>query len=453
MNLLVFAGPTIEARAIREIIDVEVTGPAGFGDVYRAAMQGRRAIAIIDGYFERIPAVWHKEILWALSEGVHVFGASSMGALRAAELHAFGMVGIGAVYEAYRNGTLEDDDEVAVAHAPAENEYRLLSDAMVNIRATLGAAVRSLVISRATEAVLLELAKNQFYARRNYRTLLDQAVAHGVDEAEVRALASWLPQGKVDQKREDALALLKHLRDWAASDPGPKQVSFRFEATDAWHEATVMALGEGLPDLGQTPASHALLEEELKLAGAYESALDGAAARGLSLELAMRAGVHPDQAAVQRACSEFRFCHGLGRRYDFEEWRSTQRLENEESRHFFEKEARLSWARPIKEQIARHHLVDHLRVTGQYGQLLERATEKARVLRELGLVTPSLADVRMSEEELWHWYFRTIRGTEVPLDLDGFALRCGFREGKEQLRAAVLREACMRQHQGMDRLQ
>ena len=75
---------------------------------------------IVDGYFDTVPSVWHKEILVAMQRGVHVFGASSMGALRAAELHPFGMVGIGQVYEWYRDGTIDADDEVAVAHGPAE---------------------------------------------------------------------------------------------------------------------------------------------------------------------------------------------------------------------------------------------------------------------------------------------------------------------------------------------
>ena len=43
-----------------------------------------------------------------------------MGALRAAELHAFGMRGVGRIFEAFRDGELEDDDEVAVVHGPAE---------------------------------------------------------------------------------------------------------------------------------------------------------------------------------------------------------------------------------------------------------------------------------------------------------------------------------------------
>jgi len=42
-----------------------------------------------------------------MSRGVHVFGASSMGALRAAELAAFGMVGFGRIYDLFRTGHSE----------------------------------------------------------------------------------------------------------------------------------------------------------------------------------------------------------------------------------------------------------------------------------------------------------------------------------------------------------
>ena len=83
-----------------------------------------RRIAIIDGYFERMAAVWHKEILLALERGIAVWGAASMGALRAAELAPFGMIGVGAIYRAFARGALDADDEVAVAHLPAEHGYR-----------------------------------------------------------------------------------------------------------------------------------------------------------------------------------------------------------------------------------------------------------------------------------------------------------------------------------------
>ena len=79
-------------------------------------------------------AVWHKEILLALERGIEVWGAASMGALRAAELAPFGMRGVGAIYRAFARGALVADDEVAVAHLPAAQGYRAVSDALVNLR-------------------------------------------------------------------------------------------------------------------------------------------------------------------------------------------------------------------------------------------------------------------------------------------------------------------------------
>ena len=59
-----------------------------------------------------------------MQAGIHVYGAASIGALRAAELDAFGMRGIGRIYEDFREGVLEDDDEVAVLHGPEELAIR-----------------------------------------------------------------------------------------------------------------------------------------------------------------------------------------------------------------------------------------------------------------------------------------------------------------------------------------
>jgi len=69
--------------------------------VYRAALT---CPAIIG------PTVWHKEILWAMAQGIHVYGGASIGALRAAELHRLGMTGVGRVFADDRDGILTDDD-------------------------------------------------------------------------------------------------------------------------------------------------------------------------------------------------------------------------------------------------------------------------------------------------------------------------------------------------------
>ena len=157
MTFVVFTGPTLPPAEAREVLDALYLPPVSEGDLYRAALKSPRAIGIIDGYFENVPSVWHKEILHAMARGIRVFGSASMGALRAAELAAFGMVGVGATFEAYRDGILEDDDEVAVIHGPAELGFPMLFEAMVNIRRTLSDAHHQRVISPLARTRLGEL--------------------------------------------------------------------------------------------------------------------------------------------------------------------------------------------------------------------------------------------------------------------------------------------------------
>src|SRR5438270_1838145 len=173
MRAVIFAGPTLPPHA-RPISDsrIDWRPPVRQGDVYRAAMTRPAIIGIVDGYFEAVPTVWHKEVLWAMAEGIHVFGAASTGALRAAELDAFGMRGIGRIYEAYRDGIIEDDDEVAVLHGPEELGYPPLTEAMINIRATLAEAVRSGVVDPDLAERLTDIAKALFYKERTYEAVL-----------------------------------------------------------------------------------------------------------------------------------------------------------------------------------------------------------------------------------------------------------------------------------------
>ena len=112
MSIFVFLGPTLAIEEARAILDATYLPPASQGDVFRlVATHDARIVGIIDGHFQAVPSVWHKELLWAMSQGVHVIGAASMGALRAAELAEFGMVGIGRIFEAFRSGVLAPYDD------------------------------------------------------------------------------------------------------------------------------------------------------------------------------------------------------------------------------------------------------------------------------------------------------------------------------------------------------
>ncbi|MEO6773519.1 MAG: TfuA-like protein, partial [Kofleriaceae bacterium] len=200
-DTIVFVGPTLSAAEVRaRLPGAIVRPPAAVGEILDLALARARParIALIDGYFERMAAVWHKELLLAVERGITVFGAASMGALRAAELARFGMIGVGAIYRAFARGQLDADDEVAVAHLPAAQGYRATSEALVNIRFALARAPLA-------GARYIALARARFYRERSWAQLVTDARAAGLATAKLEA---WLRTPPPDQKASDARALL-----------------------------------------------------------------------------------------------------------------------------------------------------------------------------------------------------------------------------------------------------
>lgn len=224
MTTLVYVGPTLPAAEVAaRLPGATVLPPVAVGDVLGVLRRrGIRRIAIVDGYFERMAAVWHKELLLALERGIAVYGAASMGALRAAELAPFGMIGVGRIFAAYRRGELVADDEVAVAHLPAEYAFRATSDALVDVRFTLGAAARAGAIAARTRDRLIELARARFYRERSWDALLADGRAAGLPARQLAALARW---PRRSQKASDARALLARLaRETRLPRPRPLAV-------------------------------------------------------------------------------------------------------------------------------------------------------------------------------------------------------------------------------------
>ena len=219
MTIYIFLGPSLSHDYARTILDATYLPPIQQGDLARLLLRKPRYVGIIDGYFEVTPTVWHKEILWAMTQGIHVYGSASIGALRAAELDTFGMRGIGRIYEAFRDGILEDDDEVAVLHGPEELGYPPLTEAMVTIRATFDEAARAGVLAPEVAAQLTAVAKSLFYKERTYEAVLERGAASGLPAGLLQALAAWLPCNRIDQKRIDAEALLATIRAHLAAAP------------------------------------------------------------------------------------------------------------------------------------------------------------------------------------------------------------------------------------------
>jgi hypothetical protein len=232
MKPIVFAGPSIAGMAPELLHGIDLRPPAACGDVARAAVHDRaKVIGLIDGVFETQASVWHKELLLALSKDVAVFGAASIGALRAVEMRPFGMRGIGLVYRLYAMNAIADDDEVALLHGPPETGCLPISEAMINVRATLRHARHRRIIDTHLELELAADAKRIFYKNRTWDRIFATPAAHRAAPAAAR-LRSELSHVKRDVKKEDAIKLVRLLSNGCASKA--KVRAPEFQNTSLW---------------------------------------------------------------------------------------------------------------------------------------------------------------------------------------------------------------------------
>lgn len=231
---VVFVGPTVPDAIDLVPADVEVRGPARHRDILNAVVaDGATAIGLIDGNFEDVAPIWHKEILFALSQGVRVYGSSSMGALRAAECSAFGMIGIGEIYSRYVSGELIDDSDVAQIHGPKEMNYVSLSEPLVNVLGTLDALLLRRELDHAEYASLRTSAELMFFKDRTYPAIVANASLPNYSTRE--SLQVLMLTNAIDQKRRDALELLDTI---AALDGGllKAPIDWTFASTRQWRK-------------------------------------------------------------------------------------------------------------------------------------------------------------------------------------------------------------------------
>lgn len=209
--ILIFAGPSLPAAHRPTDARLSWHPPAAAGDLLRLAADPPAAICLIDGYFDQRPAPWHKEILLLLSQGVAVLGAASIGALRAAELDRFGMIGVGAIYRAYKEGRITGDDEVALVHGPEALDWAPLSVPMIELRATLLAGCRRRLIAPEAARGVRDAGRDIHFADRSW--------------TRIEALHPGLEALHVPLKRLDALgciaAALRVLTSPALIEPPP----------------------------------------------------------------------------------------------------------------------------------------------------------------------------------------------------------------------------------------
>ena len=164
---IVYLGPSLRRSEAEKLLRADYRPPVRRGDL--PAPSRDQLVIIIDGEFDQSLSVSPKEILALLDGGAHVLGASSMGALRAAELYLFGMEGHGWVFKAYQSGRIEGDDEVALVYSPLDSAPVTIP--LVNIRFWLEGLVADGRLDSGSANKLLRGARKIFFKDRTFARL------------------------------------------------------------------------------------------------------------------------------------------------------------------------------------------------------------------------------------------------------------------------------------------
>ncbi len=215
MAIVIFTGLSLAFKDAEKILDAEYLPPVKRGDILNLIQKRNdiKVIGIIDGVFHQTPAVSHKEILKAMQQGITVVGGSSMGALRACELYPMGMIGVGKIFEDYKNNIIESDDDVAVSLNP--ETYEQISDSWINMKYNFEFAVEDNIIKQKECEELLKISKNLYYPKRSFDYVIKKSTLN--DEKKVE-LKKYIDSKGYDVKKEDAIKVIEYIKNLNLTD-------------------------------------------------------------------------------------------------------------------------------------------------------------------------------------------------------------------------------------------
>ena len=211
---IIFLGPSLRHEEARKIFDADYRPPAKKGDFLRLSgfTNDVRIVGLVDGLFlQDYPPTPIEVYHLTIKKNVIVIGAASIGALRAVELEKYGMIGIGKIFQLYKRGKIDADDEVAVTFA--DEEKSLQSEAMIDVRFNLFIAKKEVIIDEATRKAITRVAKNLYFPNRHYANIIDQSKKRYPNLIEnLEAFRSHIINKRVSLKQRDAIKLIKYVR-------------------------------------------------------------------------------------------------------------------------------------------------------------------------------------------------------------------------------------------------
>jgi len=309
-DVVVFLGPSLPAAEARALGPCRVLPPARAGDLLAVLPERPLCIALVDGVFEAVPSVWQHELLAAQSAGIQVFGGASMGALRAAELARFGVVGVGRIFAGYRDGALVDDAEVALLHAGREHGFRPFTLPLVDVRHAVTASVAAGACRAPEGKAVLAAAAACFYQDRTWGRVLGAARLSAAARARLAPVLAAVPSLKAEDARATIAAALDFAAARRSGAPAPPP-SPQAPPAPSQVRRQRLAAARAVPPGGRAVAAGRVLRALARRPDAGRLAAQGLR-RALLASLARSLGLAVSAEEVRSAEAAWLGAHGVG---------------------------------------------------------------------------------------------------------------------------------------------
>lgn len=184
---MVFLGPSLARDEAADILPMAVIAPpARRGDFDAIDESEVDEVILIDGVMVYDHPPSPSETHRLVARGIRVMGASSLGALRAVELHAHGVEGVGWVYEQVRDRNITADDELVARLDPRTGSAQTIF--VVNLRYAMTELAGSGEVTTALADATISAVTARHFEDRTPHAVVDLAVSHGMTPATAQRL-------------------------------------------------------------------------------------------------------------------------------------------------------------------------------------------------------------------------------------------------------------------------
>ena len=211
MKIKIYSGLSLDEKTVKRFFpDAETCGPIKRSDLIGDIKRQVHVVGIVDGEFLQSRAVSPTDIMDALRCGLKVYGSSSMGAIRAAELDSYGMIGCGKIYEFIKRTPYFKDDHLGLVFYKG---YSAFNYAYLDFVFGLEQLCSDGEISTGDLRTLIRYYKKLHFSERNMHTLKMRISNESSHPANMVKLLDKITKKIKSTKTADGIVLLKKIKN------------------------------------------------------------------------------------------------------------------------------------------------------------------------------------------------------------------------------------------------